>query len=97
MNVRTNVRRGGAVVTAVLGLALGTGVAGCSEQGPVEKAGETVDEAVEKTGDRIGDALDDMTSEGPMEEAGRKADETAEKAKEKTEETVDSVRQSFED
>ena len=54
---------------AVAGLAL----TGCPEKGPAEKAGEKIDETVDK-----------MThpNEGAMEKAGRKMDEGYEKAKE---------------
>lgn len=40
----------------------------CKEKGPVEKAGEGVDEAVEK----VKDAVD---PKGPVEKAGEKVDE----------------------
>jgi hypothetical protein len=35
--------------------------AGCEKKGPFQKAGEKVDEAAEKTGDAIKDAVDDVT------------------------------------
>jgi len=45
---------------------------GCSEPGPAEQAGQTIDEAVED----VKDALDPA---GPAEKAGREIDEAAEK------------------
>jgi hypothetical protein len=57
----------------VIGLALGvaSGSLGCREDGPVQKAGEAVD-----------DAVDDVThpNEGPMEKAGRKFEESVDDA-----------------
>jgi hypothetical protein len=55
-------------VALALALCLATGSLGCPrEQGPLEKAGEQVD-----------DAIDEIThpNEGPLEEAGRKVDES---------------------
>ncbi len=60
----------GAIAVA---LVVATGSLGCpQEKGPMEKAGEKVDEAV-----------DDIThpNEGPLEEAGRKIEETVDDAK----------------
>ena len=47
--------------------ALMTGALACEREGPMERTGERIDEAV-----------DEIThpDEGPLEEAGRKADET---------------------
>lgn len=47
---------------------------GCSEPGPAEKAGKSVDEAIEKL--RHGD-------EGALEKAGRKMDEAIDEAEKK--------------
>ena len=62
-------------VFAVTGLILAVGV-GCKEQGPMEKAGEAVDEAVEDMKD---------VGQGPMEKAGESADEAVDKTKEAVE------------
>ncbi len=51
---------------------------GCEREGPVEKAGKSVDQAVET-------AKDKLNPEGPVEKAGKKADEAVEAAKEKIE------------
>ena len=61
-------------VVMALALALASGVLACErEKGPLEKAGEKVDEVV-----------DDIThpGEGPVEEAGRKLGEQVDEAKE---------------
>lgn len=40
-------------------LLAGTGaLAGCQEEGPMEEAGENMDDAVEETGDAVEDATD---------------------------------------
>lgn len=47
------------IVPTIIMLAL---LGGCEKQGPAEKMGENVDEAIEETGDRIeeaGDAAED--------------------------------------
>jgi hypothetical protein len=61
---------------AALALALSMGLAGCEREGPVERAGEEVDEAVNTVrsgGETAGDKLDD---------AGDKVQEAASEAKE---------------
>ena len=63
-----------AVTGLVLGL--GIGVSACKEKGPMEKAGEAVDEAVEDIKD---------VGKGPMEKAGESADEAIEDTKEAVE------------
>jgi len=63
-----------AFVAIALALSVALGSLGCEqEQGPLEKAGEKVDEVV-----------DDIThpGEGPVEEAGRKLGENVDEAKE---------------
>ena len=55
---------------------------GCDSQGPAEKAGEKIDNAVESTKDAAGEAADKITGQGPAEKAGESIDETAEKMKE---------------
>ena len=60
-----------ALALAISALALGS--TGCPEKGPAEKAGEQIDETVDKL---------THPNEGAMEKAGRKMDEAAEKAKE---------------
>jgi len=60
-----------ALALAISMLALGS--TGCPEKGPAEKAGEKIDETVDKL---------THPNEGPMEKAGRKMDEEYQKAKE---------------
>jgi hypothetical protein len=59
-----------ALALAITTLALGG--TGCPEKGPAAKAGEKVDETVDKL---------THPNEGAMEKAGRKMDETYDKAK----------------
>jgi hypothetical protein len=47
---------------------------GCEREGPMERAGERADEAVEETKDAV-------TKDGPMERAGERVDETVEDMK----------------
>ena len=61
-------------VLLVMGGAL-VGV-GCESEGPVEKAGKKVDQAVEE-------AKDKLNPEGPVEKAGKKVDQAVEEAKDK--------------
>lgn len=48
-------------------------LAGCSDSGPAEKAGERIDDAVQ-------DAQDAINPPGPAEEAGRKIDDAVDEA-----------------
>lgn len=64
-------------VALALVFSLGGPLLACErKQGPVEKAGEKIDEAVESI---------THPKEGALEKAGRKADEAVEAAKEKLE------------
>lgn len=56
------------MIIAAFGAMLG--LAGCDKQGPMEKAGEKIDNTVH-----------DATHEGPMESAGEKADKAMENTK----------------
>lgn len=58
---------------------------GCDTQGPAEKAGEKIDNAVESTKDAVSEVVEKKTGEGPVEEIGEKIDETAAKMKESVE------------
>jgi uncharacterized protein YjbJ (UPF0337 family) len=49
---------------------------GCEREGPVEKAGKKVDQAIEETKDKL-------HPEGPVEKAGKKVDQAVEEAKDK--------------
>ncbi|HIK75836.1 MAG TPA: hypothetical protein EYG00_14215 [Alcanivorax sp.] len=57
------------------------GLAGCDQQGPMEKAGENVDEAVE-------DVTEDQ---GPMEEAGEEMGDAWDETKEAGEEMSEAM------
>lgn len=59
-----------ALALAIATLALGT--AACPEKGPAQKAGEAIDETVDKL---------THPNEGALEKAGRKVDEAVEDAK----------------
>jgi hypothetical protein len=60
-----------ALALCIVGLALGA--TACPEKGPAEKAGQKIDESVDKL---------THPGEGTLERAGRKADEAVENAKE---------------
>jgi hypothetical protein len=60
---------------------------GCREEGPAERAGQRIDEAVEKL--RHGD-------EGAAEEAGRRIDEAVEEMREAVEDASESAKKSRE-
>jgi hypothetical protein len=59
---------------AIAGSVLVSGTLACEDKGPMEKAGEKVDETVDKL---------THPNEGPLEKAGRKTDEAIDDAKEK--------------
>lgn len=66
---------------ALLPAALALGLAACDQQGPMEEAGEQIDETFEEQGD---------LSEGPAEQTGEAIDE----ASEDVERSVDEATQS---
>lgn len=55
---------------------------GCDSQGPAEKAGERIDQSIEKTKDAVEETTDKITGEGPVEKLGEKVDEAAKALKE---------------
>jgi predicted small secreted protein len=57
-----------------ISLLLATGLAACEKKGTAEKAGENIDEAVDKVQDAV-------NPKGPMEKAGEKIDESVDKTK----------------
>jgi uncharacterized protein YjbJ (UPF0337 family) len=61
------------------GLLIAAGLVACEQKGPAEKAGEKIDQTVEKAQEKIEDAT---KPEGPMEKAGKKIDEVVEDTKE---------------
>ena len=61
------------------GLLIAAGLFACEQKGPAEKAGEKIDQTVEKAKDKVEDAT---KPEGPMEKAGKKIDESVEDTKE---------------
>ncbi|HSM28541.1 MAG TPA: hypothetical protein VK855_10620 [Thioalkalivibrio sp.] len=68
-------------------------LAGCSDPGPAEQAGERVDEAVEETEGTVEEAVqeaeDTIDPPGPAERAGRAVDETAEDVRDRVEGITD--------
>lgn len=54
---------------------------GCDNQGPAEKAGEKVDDAVESVKDAADEAGDKITGQGPAEEMGEKIDDAVDDLK----------------
>ena len=60
----------------LLAVGLGFGIGACEQKGPAERAGERVDKAVERAGDKV-------------ERAGEKVGGAAERAGDKVEEKTD--------
>jgi hypothetical protein len=60
-------------------LLIAAGLFACEQKGPAEKAGEKIDQAVEKAQEKIEEAT---KPEGPMEKVGKKIDQTVEDTKE---------------
>jgi hypothetical protein len=48
---------------------IAAGALGCEREGPVERTGENIDRAIDRSQDRVGDSLD---REGPAERAGER-------------------------
>jgi hypothetical protein len=65
---------------ALLGTAIAFGVAGCEKEGPLERAGEEVDEAVDTV--RDGDESTENKVDDAMDEAREGVNETVDEARE---------------
>lgn len=79
--------------TFVSVLALGLVAAGCGQEGPAEKTGKQIDQAVEETADKLRDTLPGLPPEGPMEKAGKSMDQAVENMGEKAEELGDKIKE----
>jgi len=79
-------------ILCVTGIALGMMfmITACEKEGPAEKAGEKIDQAIEKTQETVEDK---MTTQGPAEKAGEKIDETVDAAEEKAKEAKKNVKE----
>ncbi|MBM0104511.1 hypothetical protein JM946_07120 [Steroidobacter sp. S1-65] len=66
--------------SALLAATLGVGLAACDKKGPVEQAGEEVDEAI------------DTMKRGGDESTSNKADDAVDEAREGAEDTADELR-----
>ena len=73
-------------IIAIVAFLMTAGLTACEKEGPLERAGENVDEAIEKAADKL------EPNEGPAEKAGEKIDEAVEKLGEKIEETGDDIK-----
>lgn len=67
---------------ALLAGVFAVGISACEDEGPAEKAGETVDEAIDETGDTMEEAAD--SAEEAAEEAGDELEEAADRVEETT-------------
>ena len=77
----------GAILT-VAALVAALGLAACEEdKGPAERAGESIDKAVERAGDAADKAMKDAKK--AAEKAGDSIDEAVQDAKEKVQEATD--------
>lgn len=62
------------LMTLAIALLFSAIMLGCEREGPMERTGENIDEAVEETKDAV-------TRDGPMERAGEKVDDAVENMK----------------
>lgn len=81
-----------AVLTA--GALLSVFLIGCEQEGPAERAGESIDETVDDVRDRIdeaGDSIDDMADDArdAVEDAADDAEDSLQDAREKVKDAVD--------
>lgn len=83
-------RHTGLIATAVL---LTAGLAGCEQEGPMERAGEELDQSIEQARERMSDAID---TQGPLEQAGENVDQAIEEFGEQTSETLRKAGEDFE-
>ncbi len=69
------------ILLAVMGLTLT--LTACEKEGPAEKAGEQIDQTMEKAEETVEDAIE---PQGPLERFGEKVDNVVEGSKEVVEE-----------
>ncbi len=67
----------------------------CEKEGPAEKAGKEIDQAMEKTEETLEEAMDEIDQDGPAEEAGEAVDEAAEEAKKKASQMKENVEETM--
>ncbi|MEW6246395.1 MAG: hypothetical protein AB1555_06760 [Nitrospirota bacterium] len=84
----SSVYRGFTVLLASAVLCVGIG---CKQEGPAEKAGKKVDEAVEKAGQTMQEGKEKV--EAAAEKAAEKAQEGAEQVKETAQEAVEKAKE----
>lgn len=73
-------------VIPIVALLAAVSLGACEKkEGPLERAGQKVDEAVEKAADKL------ESKEGPAQQAGEKIDDAVEKAGEKIEQAGDEI------
>lgn len=51
------------LLAALLAVLMLGGIAGCEDQGPMEEAGENIDEGIDEAGDEMDEAGDEMSDE----------------------------------
>lgn len=73
--------RNHSLITILAILALTFALTACEKEGPAEKAGKEIDQAMEKTKEKVEQTIDKVDNEGPAENAGEALDEASEKAK----------------
>jgi hypothetical protein len=75
-------------------------LSGCEKEGPAEKAGETIDQTVEKARENLEEAkeelADKLEQQGPAEKAGEKIDEAVEEAREKVRKAKEKLEEAME-
>lgn len=71
-----------------LSLALAMTLAACEKDGPMEQTGEKIDQAVEKTKEKI-------DPRGPAEKVGEKIDKTVEEVKEDAQQAKEKIEDSM--
>jgi uncharacterized protein YjbJ (UPF0337 family) len=71
-------------------------IAACEKEGPAEKAGGKIDQAVENTQEKVEETVDKIDQDGPAEEVGETLDETAEKIKDEAQQVKEDVEENME-
>lgn len=89
---RRRARHWAAVALAAGALALPLG--GCGQEGPAERAGEKIDDAVESAQEGVEDAVNPP---GPAERAGEKIDEAVDEAKDMASDAAEAVEEKAEE
>ncbi len=86
-----NILKRSLILVSVAVFFLVSGLAGCSSEGPAEKAGKKIDASVDSIKKSVEELSDKVSNKGTAQKIGEKIDDSVEVIKEKAEEIGDKI------